>query len=214
MERLSEHTSNSAAREGRVGVSLCAVDRGMEHLMRFRTLPGDHCRSYVAGCLDDAGDGNHFRYGDSVGGNTVVTAYSPATGLTYTIDCTGGSPRVCTGGTTHNASVYFTSGPSYSAPSAPSSTATLPSPPGNLTAYDHNVSVGPYTSWRFAENVFEAYAKDYQTNGEQSSDTVNVYSPVTNKSYKMACVTDGVTMDCTGGNKSYVTFPIQAAENY
>ena len=25
---------------------------------------------------------------------------------------------------------------------------------------------------------------------------------------------DGVTVDCTGGNKSFVTFPIQAAKNY
>jgi hypothetical protein len=25
---------------------------------------------------------------------------------------------------------------------------------------------------------------------------------------------DGVTVDCTGGNKSFVTFPIRAAKNY
>jgi TIR domain len=154
-------------------------------------------------------------YDQSAGGNTVVTAYSPATGLTYTIDCTAGSPHVCTGGTTHNASVYFTSGPtSSSTSSASSSTPSLPSPPGNLSSCDQNVSAGPYTSCPFAENVFEAYAKDYQSNGKQSSDTVNVYSPVTNKSYNMACVTDGVTVDCTGGNQSYVTFPLQAAQNY
>jgi hypothetical protein len=39
-------------------------------------------------------------------------------------------------------------------------------------AHIRNLSVGPYTSCRFAENVLEAYANDYQTNGEQSSDTV------------------------------------------
>jgi hypothetical protein len=34
------------------------------------------------------------------------------------------------------------------------------------------------------------------------------------KSYNMACVTNGVTERCTGGNKSLVTFPLQAAQNY
>jgi hypothetical protein len=64
-------------------------------------------------------------YARSAGGNTPVTAYSPVTGLTYTIDCTGGSPHVCTGGTTHNASIYFTNSttpnatPSAAAASAP-----------------------------------------------------------------------------------------------
>jgi RNA polymerase subunit RPABC4/transcription elongation factor Spt4 len=57
-------------------------------------------------------------YAQSRGGNIPVTAYSPATGLTYTIDCAGGSSHVCSGGTTHNASVYFTSRPSYSTPKA------------------------------------------------------------------------------------------------
>ena len=63
------------------------------------------------------------------GGNSLVTAYSPATGLTYTIDCTGGVPHVCTGGTTRNASIYFTNGtapnsaPSAAAGPAPSSSA-------------------------------------------------------------------------------------------
>jgi hypothetical protein len=34
-----------------------------------------------------------------------VEAYSPTTGRTYTMNCTGGSPHVCTGG--NNASVYI-----------------------------------------------------------------------------------------------------------
>jgi hypothetical protein len=32
------------------------------------------------------------------------------------------------------------------------------------------------------------------------------------RSYNMACVTNRVTVSCTGGNKSYVTFPLQAAQ--
>ncbi len=68
-------------------------------------------------------------YDQSSGGNVLVTAYSPATGLTYTIDCSGGSPHLCTGGTTHNASVYFTSGPTYPTPKA-----TPPPQPSATTA--------------------------------------------------------------------------------
>ena len=33
-------------------------------------------------------------------------------------------------------------------------------------------------------------------------------------SYNMDCVTNGVTERCTGGNKSCVTFPIQADQNH
>jgi hypothetical protein len=33
-------------------------------------------------------------------------------------------------------------------------------------------------------------------------------------SCNMDCVTNGVTERCTGGNESFVTFPVQAAQNY
>ena len=39
------------------------------------------------------------------GATNYVTAYSPVTGLNYTMYCTGGDPTVCTGG--NNASVQF-----------------------------------------------------------------------------------------------------------
>jgi hypothetical protein len=160
-------------------------------------------------------------YDQTSGGDQTVTAFSPATGITYTINCSGGSPHVCTGGTTHDASIYFTGGPSSSTsnsagsnPSPPGSTPTLPASPGNLTACDQNISAGPYTSCPFAENVFQAYAEGYQANGEQSNDTVNASSPVTHQSYNMDCVTDSVTVSCTGGNKSFVTFSMHAVEVY
>ena len=44
-------------------------------------------------------------YLESGGGNTTVRAYSPTTGLSYTMSCSGGAPTVCTGG--KNASVYI-----------------------------------------------------------------------------------------------------------
>ena len=34
------------------------------------------------------------------------------------------------------------------------------------------------------------------------------------RSYNMDCVTNGVAVSCTGGNKSFVTFEIQAVQNY
>ncbi len=38
-------------------------------------------------------------------GSSVFDVYSPVTGKTYTMTCSGGSPHVCTGG--NDASVYF-----------------------------------------------------------------------------------------------------------
>jgi serine/threonine protein kinase len=143
-------------------------------------------------------------YDQSSGGGTDVTASSPATGLTYTMHCTGGSPHVCTGG--NNASVYFTSGPSSTPTPTPAS--------GNLSACDQNISAGPATSCPFAQNVFRAYAADYHANGEQSSNTISATSPVTNQSYSMNCTNDGTTVNCTGGNNAFVTFPFHAVQVY
>jgi hypothetical protein len=70
------------------------------------------------------------------------------------------------------------------------------------------------TSCPFAENVFKAYADNYQSNGEQSEVTVSADSPVTGKSYAMACGTNGDTVACTGGNNAFVTFPMTAVEDY
>lgn len=88
------------------------------------------------------------------------------------------------------------------------------SPTGNLTACDQNISAGTDTTCPFAENVFVAYAADYQANGEQSNNTVNANSPVTHQSYNMDCANDGVTVGCTGGNNSFVTFPFHAVQVY
>ena len=44
-------------------------------------------------------------YFNSGGGDTTVSAFSPVTGKTYLMSCSGGSPHVCAGG--NNASVYF-----------------------------------------------------------------------------------------------------------
>ena len=154
-------------------------------------------------------------YDNTSGGSQVVTAFSPATGNTYTIDCSGGSPHVCTGGTTNNASVYFTSGASGTGAPSPTTTASgNTGTPTGLHACDPNISANADTSCPFAENVFKAYATDYQNNGEQSNDTVTAYSPVTNQSYTVDCTTNGVTVDCAGTTGNFVTFPMHAVEVY
>jgi hypothetical protein len=149
-------------------------------------------------------------YARTTGGPQVVSAYSPATGSTYAIDCSGGTPHVCTGGTTNNASVYFTGGPASAGGSTPAPSA----PAVGMHACDQNISANQYTSCPFAANVFKAYAADYKANGVQSSDTVTAFSPVTNQSYAMTCVTDGVTVSCTGTNQQLVTYPLHAVEVY
>jgi hypothetical protein len=144
-------------------------------------------------------------YDVTSGGDQTVTAFSPATGQTYTINCTGGSPHFCTGGTTRNAAVYFTSGPSGSSGSSSSA---------GLRACDQNISANQYASCPFAENVFKAYASDYQANGQQSNVNVTAYSPVTNQSYAIDCTTDGVTVNCTGASSQVITFSLHAVQVY
>ena len=165
-------------------------------------------------------------YDQTRGGDRAITAFSPATGVSYTIECTGGSPHACTGGTTNGGALYFPVRANASPPvppvtatetvtsSTPTPAPSVPSPSAGLKACDQNISAGPDTTCPFAENVFVAYAADYQANGEQSNDTVNATSPVTHKSYDMDCANDGVTVACTGGNNSFVTFPIHAVQVY
>ena len=97
-------------------------------------------------------------YSQTTGGSQVVTASNPATGITHTIDCSGGSAHVCTGGTAHGASVYFTSTLSTSTSSAASAASAGPSSTASLHACDQNIYVGASTSCQFAENIFYEYS--------------------------------------------------------
>ena len=153
-------------------------------------------------------------YDQSAGGNTTVTAYSPVTGITYSMHCTAGPTHVCTGG--KNASVYITPGGTSTASS--SNTTSTPETSSNtnssLEACDQNISVNSDTSCPFAEKVFVAYSHAYSANGEQSEEEVSAYSPTTHRNYSMDCTTEGVTVDCSGGDNAFVTFPLHAVEVY
>jgi hypothetical protein len=146
-------------------------------------------------------------YGQSMGGHTQVIAYSPVTGLTYTMNCTGGSPHVCRGG--KNASVRFFSGPAAGA-NTPAETGLRPCDP--------NISANSVTSCPFAENTFKAYAAAYKRNrgiggnGLVGNEVVTAASPVTGQTYQMTCVLRSLTVDCSGGKNAFVTFPLHAAQ--
>jgi hypothetical protein len=150
-------------------------------------------------------------YNQTAGGSQVVTASSPATGLTYTIDCTGGVEHVCTGGTTRDASIYFTSGAPGSSTPAPRSASPSARAAG-LHACDQNVFAGGQTSCPFAENVFYEYTQSPQTSSGQ---VMTIYSPVTHQDYPVTCTPDQQgTVDCYSGATSYTTFSQQAVAAY
>ncbi|HUZ29351.1 MAG TPA: hypothetical protein VMU90_08930 [Solirubrobacteraceae bacterium] len=135
-------------------------------------------------------------YVQGTGGDQDVTAFSPATGQTYAIHCTGGSPHVCSGGTTNHASIYFTSGPS---PNNNSSSGI----PSGTTPCAGDVSVGPNTSCSFAQNVEAAY----RGSGGGDED-VTALSPATGQTYTIHC-TGSSPHTCTGGttNNASIYFP-------
>ena len=86
--------------------------------------------------------------------------------------------------------------------------------PAATTKCDQNISAGPDTSCPFAENTFVAYYDDYKASGQQSANTLTVSSPVTHNSYALRCTNNGTTVDCTGGNNAFVTFPFWAIQVY
>jgi hypothetical protein len=113
-------------------------------------------------------------------GSGVVDVYSPATGQTYRMYCTGGQAHICTGA--NNASVYFGDTVTYAV--------------GNCGG---GLSAGPNTTCGFAQNVRASY--------ERTGDTVlAVSSPSTGQTYTMYC-TSTSPHTCTGGNNAAVYFP-------
>jgi hypothetical protein len=85
-------------------------------------------------------------------------------------------------------------------------------PGGHYKPCDQNISVGPDTTCAFADNVFRAFASEAENGSEEA--TVTADSPVTHKSYVMACHTSDGTTLCTGGNSARVRFPLWAAQVY
>ena len=153
------------------------------------------------------------------GGADQIQVYSPVTGLTYEMTCSGTKLVTCKGG--NNATVYFSSaqatGQNTSAPPAPEPEPE-PEPSqhfsGASQACDQNISANEVTSCPFAEEVFVAYWEEYEAYGEESYTYVYAHSPTTGKSYGMDCYLEADVVDCSGGNEAFVTFPMQAVREY
>jgi serine/threonine protein kinase len=147
-------------------------------------------------------------YDQTTGGAQTVSAYSPATGIIYTINCSGAEPHICTGGTTHDASVYFTSSPSSSAPAS----ATPPASTAGLHACDQNIYANASTSCKFAENVFYEYTQSAQN---PSGQVMTIYSPVTQQDYPVTCTPDAEgDIECSSNTDSYATFSQASVDAY
>ena len=151
-------------------------------------------------------------------GSRKLQAYSPVTGVTYDMTCTGSSLVTCTGG--NEAAVYFSSaqatGQNTSVPARPQpEPAPEPSYSSGATeSCDQNISVNEATSCPFAENVFVSYWEEYEAYGEETYTYVTAYSSTTGESYGMECVLSSDIVTCTGGNGALVTFPMEAVRVY
>jgi len=146
------------------------------------SVPSNCGRGLTAGAHTSCPFAENVRTTFEQSGSGILDVYSPTTGHTYRMYCTSGSPHVCTGG--NGASVYFSSS---------GSTAYRTSDCGG------GISVGPRTSCAFALNVRDEY---YRRGGGW----ISVYSPITNRTYRMFC-TDSSPHVCTGGNNAAVYFP-------
>ncbi len=156
------------------------------------------------------------------GGAHQIQVYSPVTGLTYEMKCSGSRLVTCTGG--KSAAVYFSSakatGQNTSAPQ-PSTPEPTPDPaPESVQSSeasqscDQNISANQVTSCAFAENVFVAYWEEYEAYGEEPFTYVDAFSPTTGESYGMECSLEYDVVSCSGGTEAFVTFPMQAVRDY
>jgi serine/threonine protein kinase len=149
-----------------------------------------------------------------------ISVYSPVTGKTYAMACKGTGLITCTGG--NSAAVYFGSAEATGQNTEPAvRVEPTPEPEpeydggGAATiSCDPNIDVNEVTSCPFAENVFEAYADEYQSYGESDYYYVEAYSEETEKVFGMDCYDNSDFVECTGGNEALVTFPMHAVRVY
>jgi serine/threonine protein kinase len=149
-------------------------------------------------------------------GAATISVFSPVTGRTYAMRCSGAGTTVCRGG--NHATVYFTSakatGQNTSSPPPEPPVESSSAAPESLQACDQNISANTVTTCPFAENVFVAYWEEYEEFGEQHELYVEAFSPSTNESYGMSCTLEAEVVSCYGGNEAFVTFPMQAVRVY
>lgn len=154
------------------------------------------------------------------GGSHSLQVYSPRTGLTYEMTCSGTGLVTCTGG--NDAAVYFSKARATGQNTTPVIHEPEPEPEPEPTysggaateSCDQNISVNSVTSCPFAENVFVSYWQEYEAVGESPYLFVEAYSETTGETYGMDCYDEADFVECTGGTEALVTFPMQAVREY
>jgi hypothetical protein len=154
----------------------------------------------------------------AVVGNGVFTGTATLHGGKTTIDVVGSAPGVTPGSTSIALTRQSSGGSGGSSQQSPSSAiqgvanqapagadqapaSANKAPAGSGESHSPcggGLVVGSNTTCEFAENVRAAY----DSNGPG---TVEVYSPVTQKTYSMSC--GGEPVECTGANNASVYFP-------
>jgi len=79
---------------------------------------------------------------------------------------------------------------------------------------DPNITAGTQTSCGLAENVFRAFAENYQSSGGTAPSTISATSPATGQSYAMTCNSSAGNIACSGRSGTRVAFPMQAVVAY
>jgi serine/threonine protein kinase len=161
-------------------------------------------------------------YAEANGGHKIQV-YSPVTGTTYEMTCSGTNLVICKGG--KGAAVYFSKARAIGQDTTPvhvpepepePEPTPEPSYSGGAASQscDQNISANEVTSCAFAEEVFVAYFNEYEEFGESPYFYVDAYSPTTGESYGMDCYDEDDFVECTGGTGALVTFPMQAVREY
>jgi len=150
------------------------------------------------------GDGVFTAAGELHGGKTTIDVIGSAPGqvpgstsvvvVQQSSGGSGGSPHTASSPSSTNGSAT----PGIAGERAPSTGGGSQSA-GGQSSCGGDLSVGPDTTCEFAEDVQSAY----RSSG--GSSTVEAFSPVTNKTYEMTCVT-GAQVKCTGGIGATVYF--------
>jgi serine/threonine protein kinase len=154
------------------------------------------------------------------GGSKHLEVYSPVTGTTYPMTCSGTSLVTCTGG--NEAAIYFSKAEAKGQNTTPvQRVESEPAPEPEYTGggdatepCDQNIYVNSVTTCGFAENVFASYAGEVDNYGESGYYFVEAYSETTGKKYGMECFDDDDFVECSGGKEALVTFPMSAVRDY
>jgi hypothetical protein len=134
-------------------------------------------------------------------GNGVFTGTAMLQSGTTRIDVIGSAPGQDPGSTSISVTRQ-SSGARHAHTTTTTTIAPAPAQPASSgrTSCGDELSVGPDTSCPFAENVRATYER-------VGGGTVEVFSPVTHKTYYMSCSDTGAEVTCTGANNASVYFP-------